>query len=175
MRKQHFLVLDDDPVRHDAWTRTMTNVIYTRANTLDQFNKAIWERQYDTVCLDHDLNDHSHLYSSLKPEAAALSPYQRVDRYSLYLTGVDAAREMNLLPNELLPKNVLIHSWNPRGATNIRMELRPMMDKGVRILIRPFKFEFYRNNAIKMKKDQNYQSIFWNELLPIAERRSDYY
>ena len=164
IRKQHVLVLDDDPVRHDAWTRTWINVHYTRANTLDQFSEALWRQKYDTICLDHDLNDHPNLYKSCKD----------INNYTTYLTGMDAAKEMVLLPPKMFPQNVLIHSWNPGGAGRMIAALDPLRSKGVKIIRKPFNFEFYRDNAIKMKKDQNYQSIFWHELLPAVERRSYY-
>lgn len=164
MAKQKVLVLDDDPVRHDAWIRTWINAEYTRANTLAQFSEALWRTRYDTICLDHDLNDHPHLYKSCKD----------INKFETYQTGMDAAREMKHLPDKLLPKNVLIHSWNRGGASHMAAELLPIATKGVRILIRPFDFDFYCYNAIKMKKDQNYKSIFWNEILPAVEKRSSY-
>jgi CheY-like chemotaxis protein len=167
--KKRFLVLDDDPVRHDAWIKLFCRQghEYVRANTINEFNKALKTGKFDTIFLDHDLNDHPHLYTSLK----------KGDYYGWnnYLTGVDAAKEVVNLPEKHLPDSIVIHSWNPGGAQDIKDHLHPVAKKGVKILVRPFDWELYRKNAMKMSKEKKYVSIFNKEVLSTPTSRGSYY
>jgi len=54
------------------------------------------------------------------------------------LTGQDAAIHVARLPEDKRPTQVVIHSWNPPGATRMLQLLR---DAGVRAIRAPFEYD----------------------------------
>lgn len=121
------LVLDDDDIRHAYFKRALAKdndlvQVHTHDEAIYQLETVEW----DLVYLDHDLNDHR--YKSIAPEP-------NYDGGAWELTGSDVARFISTLPQEKLPKEVVVHSWNPAGASRMLAFLR---DVGIKCSYRPF-------------------------------------
>jgi hypothetical protein len=102
------LFLDDNPSRHETVEAIRPGEVI-HAYTVDQFVDALRNPAYesfDTVSLDHDLNDFD-----------CRSLYQGQEA-----TGLDACGIMVANPDYVakLPETIHIHSVNPCGANNMR-------------------------------------------------------
>lgn len=115
------LVLDDDHLRHEAFTRAFPHAVHVW--TVEEFQEAYAAGGWDLLYLDHDLNDFG-------VRSTAEGYGGRVE-----LTGADVATWVARLPVDMHPKEVIIHSWNPGGALNMLNVLR---DAGIRVTYRPF-------------------------------------
>lgn len=106
------LFLDDNPDRHSIVEQLSPGDI-VHCYTVDQFADALFNPKYtsfDTVSLDHDLNDFDSRSISLDREA----------------TGLDACYIMLSNPSFInkLPDTIFIHSVNPCGAESMRAFLQ---------------------------------------------------
>ena len=126
LRGCRILVLDDDPMRHRFFARTLIGNVVEHVNTFDHCIKALQENQnpFDVVFLDHDLNDHGLL--SIGPSEM----YGGVRE----MTGADVARFItNKLSKEKYPELIIIHSVNDYGSANMHTILKPTNIKVERI------------------------------------------
>lgn len=99
------LIVDDMQGRHQWFERTFSKFdrthVFTFYNALDAMNA----NDFDVVFLDHDLNDNGE-------------GDVEVDMYgSRELTGADIALWM--VEQSRIPKQVIVHSMNTIGASNI--------------------------------------------------------
>lgn len=96
------IVLDDLPCRHDAFDKAFKHVyqdIIHTYNFADFFHAVTTiPAQIDYVSLDHDLGDHTYHGT----------PTGQI----LYGTGTDAVRLLEILPVEMRPVKVNVHSFN---------------------------------------------------------------
>lgn len=114
-----FLFLDDTPERHEHFDKLCQNLdvevwhAWNVRQAIDRLRKV----RFDTVWLDHDLED--------------------TDRDN---TGFVVAKFIAIhLGVDRQPENVIIHSWNPDGAQDMANILR---DNGFRNVKRiPFSFK----------------------------------
>lgn len=115
------LVLDDDDVRHEAFSfffgRRMIHDDDLEVTQVKSFQGAVDELiskpQFDIVFLDHDLNDFH--YRSLNAPAGVVVRKEDKARYEL--TGFDVAHYIaKVMDKTKLPKLVVVHSWNPPAA-----------------------------------------------------------
>jgi CheY-like chemotaxis protein len=109
VKMKRFLFLDDQPERHKRFNEICAplNVRVRGAWSAEDAIRALSSCEvFDCVWLDHDLGDYgNYLY---EPS-----------------TGLVVAQFIALhLPIEKLPRNVIIHSWNPSGARAMERTLR---------------------------------------------------
>ena len=92
------LFLDDDVLRHEAFLREHPSDTVTRASTVEETLVALEAGSpFDVVYLDHDLEG-------------------RVFVEEIEGTGCEIAFFIARLPDNKLPKLVIVHSHNPAGA-----------------------------------------------------------
>ena len=100
------LFLDDDPDRMKHARRWFVNDTLSESETAEQAIKMLEKYSpYDLVSLDHDLGGNVFV------------PSDEVSGYAVALY-------ISKMPKELLPKRVVIHSFNPAGAQNMINVLR---------------------------------------------------
>ena len=93
------LILDDDECRHDVFRRVLADAERVHVYTAKQAIEALSSERFDLVCLDHDLDLLSE--SLLEPPG----------------DGLEVARFIaDHMPVDKVPRQVLVHSWNPCGA-----------------------------------------------------------
>lgn len=97
------LILDDDMMRHKIFNQKLighvvTNV-YTSKEAIDELENEDW----DIVFLDHDLGGKIYVESGEN-------------------TGYEVAQWLNNNPSKQ-PKRIVIHSYNPTGAQNMKQLL----------------------------------------------------
>jgi hypothetical protein len=115
------LFLDDMPVRHEAFLRNHIGHSVDQVWDAKQAIERLNENVYDVACLDHDLaEEHYEQF-----EAHEYSPG----------TGMDVVDYICVMPLEKRPKNVIIHSLNPRGVEMVNR----LLDAGVRAMRAPFR------------------------------------
>jgi hypothetical protein len=99
-----FLFLDDTQERHDHFTNICKdlNVFVVHCKTALEAINAMFNMKFDCVFLDHDLED--------------------TDPNS---TGQTVAEFIALhLDHYKVPRNIIIHSWNPEGAKKMENVLK---------------------------------------------------
>lgn len=116
----HILVLDDNSYRHDVFDGKLDSVATIEHAWSYQDAIALLESQkFDLAYLDHDLNDEG-----------------LDDECGREMTGADVARFIaKELDIELRPERVIVHSWNPSGASAMVAILRSC---GVQCMHEPF-------------------------------------
>lgn len=105
------LFLDDDDNRHSAFVRGLIGFGHDIDHTFthDHCLEYLKANTYDVIFLDHDLNFEK--YSSVRKDEKTGKVTE--------LTGAHVAKVVAELPDEKLPKFVVVHSWNPDGANNM--------------------------------------------------------
>ena len=118
------LILDDDPDRHKAFRKILSDCERYHAYTdLEAFSFLEHYGPFELVCLDHDLGNFSVGESLPLGDLAG--------------SGIDVAEYIALhLEKEKYPKKIIIHSWNAPGA--LRM-FRILFPTGIPITTIPFK------------------------------------
>jgi two-component SAPR family response regulator len=104
------IILDDDVMRHLLFDKLFKGHDIQHVLSVAEFTNAINNTKYDIACLDHDLGTVE--------------------------TGVDAAKAIVTLPENQRPNEILIHSWNPVGAENMRALLSTL---NIKVTVKPFK------------------------------------
>jgi len=119
------LILDDMDLRHNYFAKLFDGNDITHAFSFSQFLKSLNAKSpFDLVCLDHDLGE-----------------FEDCDHWTdgkgnkREFNGQHAAIKIIDLPDELLPKQVLIHSMNPSGAKFIYDIIK---SRGIPVVIRSF-------------------------------------
>lgn len=117
------LFLDDNTQRHQIFSLWYPDAF--RVTTIADLLSALDGERFDEIWLDHDLQE---------------VPGNTVKVYGTEkeLTGQDAAVHVARLPDDKKPTQVVIHSWNPPGASLMYQILR---DAGVRAVKAPFEYE----------------------------------
>lgn len=110
------LILDDDAKRHEGYkaifkqTGHETVHVWTYFACLDKLEQACLEgRPFGMACLDHDLGDNTDIPADIKYGMYSSRPFDGRD-VCWFLRG----------NQHLCPPKVLIHSWNPTGAVEMR-------------------------------------------------------
>jgi CheY-like chemotaxis protein len=174
---QRFLVLDDDPVRHQTWAKMFKAGGHesVHAHTIEEFSAALATGKFNTVFLDHDLNDHPHLWVSRTKDLhpSEVNPVKLEAADAMFIPGVervfrdyqgfrkqngqDACWLLNALPAELRPDKIVIHSWNDYGAMCMTNSLKN--DGGyTRIVRKEFPINLYFKAANIAEREIGYQS-----------------
>jgi len=97
------LVLDDDQNRHLAFQQSLIGMIVERAYTAEEAIKQLQSHPFDVVFLDHDLGGKVMVASGKG-------------------TGYEVAKWLRNNPHRM-PKQIIIHSFNPVGAQNMKTML----------------------------------------------------
>jgi CheY-like chemotaxis protein len=114
------LVLDDEDVRHRFYRALYDGNDLTHVHTYHQFLDELTKGSpWDLIHLDHDLGD-IHV-----TEDGTLQEY----------TGRHASLRICELDDALLPKSVVVHSFNTEGAKVMKSNL---MLRGVSVEWKPF-------------------------------------
>ena len=95
-------ILEDDDYRNSEFRKVLFNVDATFTTSYDEAIDK-YQGPYDVVCLDHDLGGKTLVSSSEQN------------------TGYQFTKKMPYITT--IPPIVLIHSYNPEGAENMRLEL----------------------------------------------------
>jgi len=108
------LILDDEEVRHEAFSHRYDGHEVVGATTYSQFIRYFSEGSpWDLIHLDHDLGE--------PPTADSyVDGWGGVRAY----TGIHAARTICEAADHLLPREVIVHSQNPLGSQAMVAELR---------------------------------------------------
>lgn len=107
MKRPRVLILDDDPARHEAFSRMLPGARISRAYTASQaVRKLSLSGPFDIAFLDHDLNQSANLVGIKDPG-----------------NGLQVAQFIADKPH-LAPHHVWIHSWNDQGRQKMRQVLR---------------------------------------------------
>jgi len=101
------LILDDMDVRHDKIGRLHLDDKVDHAYTAEEAIYFLSTYKYQLVYLDHDL---------------AAEHY--IDGRSEEATGFEIAMYIYGMPEDDLPDQVIIHSWNPVGAERMYNQLK---------------------------------------------------
>ena len=103
MNKKTILFLDDNEERHQAFARKHTDgeMIFAAYTVEEAINFLEKFSPFDEAHLDHDLGGQVFVAS---------------DEMSGYHVALHIAR----MDPEMRPKKIIVHSWNPAGATNMR-------------------------------------------------------
>ncbi len=110
------LFLDDDPIRTEIARGCFAEHELCEAETAEQAIKLLEKNSpYDTVSLDHDLSGNIYCPSN-------------------ELSGFAVAKYISKMPKEKMPKQVVVHSFNPGGAENMIKVLQGI----VPVIKRPF-------------------------------------
>lgn len=121
------LILDDMELRHNAFANFFRGHDVTHAFTFSEFVDFLNESSpFDLICLDHDLGDF------IKNPDFWLDSQGRKREFN----GQHAAVKVTELPDDMLPRQVLIHSINPVGAQAM---LKIIRNKGLNVIVKPFK------------------------------------
>lgn len=106
------LFLDDMKERHDRFDAMTEGHEVWHAWDAKQAIDRLGERVYDVAFLDHDLADMHYEDYHAKRESVPNG------------TGQEVAQFIAQMPADKRPLHVLVHSWNPIGATAIERILR---------------------------------------------------
>lgn len=125
--QRRILVLDDDAYRHRTYAKLYDGDEVIHTWTYSEFavsfvNGSPW----DIVHLDHDLGD------------LVTTPDTWVDGWGhrRLRTGRDAAGVITAVPDDKLPRKVIVHSVNPVGARAIVSDLKA---RGIPVSWEPFR------------------------------------
>lgn len=117
---RRFLFLDDNPSRHQAFSRMTIGILTDHVWTAKEcIETLLREEPYDCVFLDHDLGG-------------------QVFVTEVEGSGTEVAQFIaSSLPKERYPKAIVVHSWNPDGA--LRME-QLISQTNIPVSRKPFAF-----------------------------------
>lgn len=121
----NILILDDTKLRHERFAQILADHNLFHAYTFKEGQKIIRDNDIHMACLDHDLDEeyeHATFYVNENNEKKF---YNGAD-FALWLSAQDTK----------IPKKILIHSWNPQGAENIKNNLSKL--DNVEVVVRPF-------------------------------------
>lgn len=107
-------ILEDDDYRNSEFRKVLFDVDATFTTSYDEAIDK-YQGPYDVVCLDHDLGGKTFVSSAEQN------------------TGYQFTKKMPYITT--IPPIVLIHSYNPEGAENMRLEL---VTKGYNPIKMPF-------------------------------------
>jgi CheY-like chemotaxis protein len=115
------LILDDDLERHEVFARNFEGYDVVHCQTYDSCLQALVNQgPFDVVFLDHDLNDHAR---SVGPMVSMYGGYGGLREYD----GRDVARFIaKQLQPALLPKQIVVHSWNDTEGDEMMKILAPL-------------------------------------------------
>lgn len=132
----NIIILDDMEERHDGFKRILEGHNLFHAWSYTQFIQELdvaymrSNKVYDMACLDHDLGDNP----DIKHDRTIITEGMRIGA-TRQRDGRDIARW--LVANwRLCPKKILIHSWNPEGADEMKDILSGI--HGVNVTVRQF-------------------------------------
>lgn len=125
------LILDDDENRHGKFAHWFAGYDVHHVYTIAQFEEKLGTGKFDAIFLDHDLND----YGKTSVVPGAYGPVE--------LTGFDAAKMVSNLPDDCRPDQVVVHSWNPAGAS---MMVELLRDCGLSVI----RWEFNPKSIFKI-------------------------
>jgi ActR/RegA family two-component response regulator len=96
------LILDDDQTRHKEFNRRLIGNTVKNVFTVSETIEALKNESWDYIFLDHDLGGKTFVNSGGSEE-----------------TGWDVAVWLSENPDRQ-PKTIIIHSFNPCGAKNMK-------------------------------------------------------
>ena len=116
------LVLDDDEYRHRAFGKFLAGhyVVYTWNAT--GALEALKGSKFDMMFLDHDLQDFNDGVES---------------------TGMDVVKGIVALPDDKLPGEVIVHSWNVSEAPRM---VNSLVERGIKARHEPFNVSWGKAN-----------------------------
>jgi CheY-like chemotaxis protein len=97
------LILDDDLCRHEFFNMALIGHIVKSTTTAAETIEELKSNNFDVVFLDHDLGGQQMVESGDN-------------------TGYEVAKWLSEHPNRI-PNQVIIHSFNPAGAKNMKAVL----------------------------------------------------
>lgn len=116
------LILDDEQVRHDAFADFYVGHEVVHVETYSQFVSELESGSpWDLIHLDHDLG----------PGDSYLDGWGDMQ----FFTGQHSAIRVCELQDDRLPGEVIVHSVNPLGATNMVSDLK---SRKVSVTWRPY-------------------------------------
>ena len=98
--KMRILILDDNENRHKEFNKRLIGHVVKNVYTVEETIKYLEEEKWDFVFLDHDLGG-------------------KINEPSGPSTGYEVARWLQNNPNRQ-PDQIVIHSYNPTGARNMK-------------------------------------------------------
>jgi len=99
-RGMNILILEDDPARHKIFKSNLIGTNTVIVTTVDEALQQLTKESWDYLFLDHDLGGTQMTESGPG-------------------TGYEVAQWLSV-NHENMPKNVVVHSFNPVGAQNIK-------------------------------------------------------
>lgn len=103
------LILDDDKIRHNRFDKFFADRCgdeVVHVHNVEEATQALLVERFDLVHLDHDLEDFIYV------------------PYKMERTGMDVAKFIVDLPENLRPHRVVVHSWNVAAAPRMVAVLR---------------------------------------------------
>jgi CheY-like chemotaxis protein len=123
------LILDDDPERHQGFTRVFPEDTRTHTTRYSEVVDALQNGgPFDLVYLDHDLGcfDNEETWTDAGMYRTTDVPYTGVDVARFIVRELDVGKR---------PTRVIIHSWNPDGA---RTMLKLLQSVGISASAQPY-------------------------------------
>lgn len=129
------LILDDVKYRHDVYDKLYGDDDVFHSYTFSDFLSKLDNGPWDLIHLDHDLGDfvdNPDLYTD---------GWGKIREYN----GTDASDRICNLPDNKLPKRIVVHSINPVGA---RRMVDMLKHRGIPTIWEPFALNpMYDNNG----------------------------
>jgi CheY-like chemotaxis protein len=94
------LILDDDQTRHDGFKKNLIGFDLEHTYTSKECIEKLKNNTYNMVLLDHDLGGQVFVDSGEN-------------------TGWEVSEWLSKNPDKK-PKHIIVHSWNPVGANNMK-------------------------------------------------------
>jgi hypothetical protein len=129
------LILDDNEQRHSRFRDILNGHQVVHTYTYSEFCEALkLEGAWELICLDHDLGE-CVLPGGRKADAIATTGMYG-DSGIRPADGQDAVDA--LIASGVVPKSILIHSWNDTGSDRMHFALRKHYGDAVHIVQRKF-------------------------------------
>lgn len=140
------LIVDDQPERHEGFLRIFSDNAFSHtlyhAWTYIQAIDMMRTKEFDLICLDHDLGDLDDGQEAVTVNSPNFKLNYKPDFYidsfcqtRSYYDGRDICEWM-VESLKYSPSKILIHSWNPDGAAEMARILKHF--KETEIVIKPY-------------------------------------
>lgn len=108
MSKKIILVVEDDPIRIEEFQKRLLDCTVTYTKDTEKARALVFAQKFDMIFLDHDLG---------------YNPETEEKTTSVFLPSGDGTgyHVAQAIPESINKDTmVIIHSWNPRGAENMK-------------------------------------------------------